>query len=415
MNKQYSISIYLDTRRTKKNKLYPVKLRVYAPVLKKQKLYPTIFEFSKKQFNSTWDTKRPLKEFKDNRLKLQAVENKANKTASSITPFSFEQFERKLYRKAGEGSNVFYHYELIIERYKKLDRIGTASNYDLSLKSLKKFLLFNNKDTNRLLFNEITPAWLNNYENYMLNKERSRTTIGIYLRPLRAVFNIAISNDDILPEIYPFGRKKYQIPAVKKTKRALTTAQLKQLFEAIPQTPEQEKAKNFWFLSYNLSGMNTKDIAMLRFKDIQEDKIVYYRAKTINTAKADLKAITVYLNDFSRSVIEKYSNPSNNPRELIFSIINDRHNATEKHRSIQNFVRFINQNIKKLAINEGLPGNISTYWARHSFATNAIRHGASMEFVSEALNHSDLKTTQSYFAGFEDEAKKELMKKIMEF
>ncbi|GAH80436.1 unnamed protein product [marine sediment metagenome] len=161
--------------------------------------------------------------------------------------------------------------------------------------------------------------------------------------------------------------------------------------------------------------MNTKDIAMLRYKDIQEDKIVYYRAKTINTAKADLKAITVYLNDFSRSVIEKYSNPSNSPGELIFSIINDRQSAIEKHRRIQNFVRFINQNIKKLAINEGLPGDISTYWARHSFATYAIRHGASMEFVSEALNHSDLKTTQSYFAGFEDEAKKELMKKIMEF
>ncbi len=415
MKKQYSISIYLDTRREKKNQLHPVKLRVYAPLLRKQKFYSTVFEFSKKEFKNTWETNRPLKQYKDNRLKLQAIENKANETASSIKPFSFEQFERKLYLKTGEGSNVFYHYEVIIDSYKKLDRISTASNYNMSLKSLKNFLLYNNKDTNRLLFNEITPAWLNNYENYMLNKERSRTTIGFYLRPLRAIFNVAISNDDILPEIYPFGRKKYQIPAVKKTKKALTAEQLKQLFEATPRTPEQEKAKDFWFLSYNLSGMNTKDIAMLRYKDIQEDKIVYYRAKTINTAKADLKAITVYLNDFSRSVIEKYGSQSNSSGELVFSIINIRQNATEKHRRIQNFVRFINQNLKKLAINEGLPGDISTYWARHSFATNAIRHGASMEFVSEALNHSDLKTTQSYFAGFEDKEKKELMRKIMEF
>jgi len=75
----------------------------------------------------------------------------------------------------------------------------------------------------------------------------------------------------------------------------------------------------------------------------------------------------------------------------------------------------INQHIKKLAETIELPSNISTYWARHSFATSAIRNGASMEFVSEALSHSDLKTTQSYFAGFEEESKKEIMKSLMEF
>ena len=87
----------------------------------------------------------------------------------------------------------------------------------------------------------------------------------------------------------------------------------------------------------------------------------------------------------------------------------------EQNRKIENFIRFLNQYIKELAVQEGLPEGISTYWARHSFATNAIRQGASMEFVSEALNHSDMQTTQRYFAGFENSAKKELMKKLMDF
>ena len=416
MKKQYSISLYLDVRRQKKNGLYPLKLRVYGNILEKQKFYPTIFEFSEEEFESTWNTIKPRIAYKDNRLILQTLESKANDVASKIIPFSFEKFERQLYRKTDEGSNVFYHYDQIIERYKSLDRIKTASNYDSSQKSLKKFISYNTgKEPGKLQFSKITPSWLEDYERYMLSIGKSRTTITIYIRPLRAVFNTAISEDDIPGEIYPFGRGKYQLPKVRKVKKALTWEQLKKLFEATPQIPEQEKAKDFWFLSYSLNGMNPKDIAMLRHKNIQGDKIIYYQAKTINTGKADLKPITVYLSDFSRSVMKKYGNPSKEPGELIFPIIKDRQTALEQSRKIGNFIRILNQHIKELAVQEGLPGDISVYWARHSFATNAIRKGASMEFVSEALNHSDMQTTQRYFAGFEDEAKKEFMKKLMDF
>jgi len=58
---------------------------------------------------------------------------------------------------------------------------------------------------------------------------------------------------------------------------------------------------------------------------------------------------------------------------------------------------------------------VSTYWARHSFATNAIRNGASMEFVQESLGHGSLSTTQQYFAGFENEAKRDFFQKLMNF
>ena len=48
-------------------------------------------------------------------------------------------------------------------------------------------------------------------------------------------------------------------------------------------------------------------------------------------------------------------------------------------------------------------------------ATQAIRSGASMEFVGEALGHSNIKTTQGYFAGFQDDNKKDFMEKLMQF
>jgi integrase/recombinase XerD len=415
--KQVYISICLDSRRAKANGLYPVKLRAFTSAPRVQKMYPTKFEFTKDQFEKIYETAKPRSEFKEIRQQIQSIEIFANKIASEIVPFSFEKFEKKLFRKPGEGENVFYQYEQTISRLKENKQLGTASNYHLSQLSIKNFLNHSHKkDSNKLFFKEITPQWLEKYENYMLEvKNLSRTTVSMYLRCLRTLFNSAISENEIEPDIYPFGKRKYQIPSVKNVKKSLSREDLKKLFEANTKNPEQEKAKDFWFFSYSCNGMNIKDIALLKWENINDEKLTFYRAKTINTSKSDLRPVTVYLTEFAKSIIKKYSNLVNQPKGYIFPILDQGHSEELKRAKIQNFTRFINQNIKKLAISEGITSDISTYWARHSFATNAIRNGASMEFVSEALNHSNMKTTQGYFAGFEENSKRDLMETLMTF
>jgi len=417
MEKQYFISIYLDKRRPKVNGKYPVKLRIFTPNPRKQKLYSTIFEFSKKEFKSIWETIKTQGEYKNQRDKLREVEKRAENVAQSLTVFSFTEFEKKYLRNTGTGNNVMCQYNQIISRLKSNDRINTVSNYELGLKSITNFVnKKQGKEPAKLNFTDITPEWLQKYENYMINDlHKSRTTVSFYVRTLRTAFNNAINDKEINPDIYPFGKDKYQVPSVSNVKKAFTKVQLKQLFNAVPQTPEQEKAKNFWFFSYACNGMNIKDIALLKHENIKGETIEFYRAKTINTSKTDLRPVTVYLNKFSKSIIKKYGNKNTNKNEYIFSIISDSDNEVIKHSKIKNFTKFINQNLKKLAIKEGMTGDISTYWARHSFATNAIRSGASMEFVSEALSHNNLKTTQNYFAGFESDQKKEIMNKLMKF
>ena len=267
-------------------------------------------------------------------------------------------------------------------------------------------------ETEKLPFSEITPDFLDDYEEYMLYSGKSITTVGIYLRPLRAIFNIAISENDVHPDLYPFGKRKYQIPQGKKVKKALSQRELSLLYKIDPRIPEQEKARDFWFFSYACNGMNMKDIALLKYEDFEDDAFYYYRAKTFKKSKQKEK-IKIYLTPFVESVIDKYGNSKKN--SYVFPIINDAMTATEQHKKIKNFTRLVNQHISNLAEENGLPAEISTYWARHSFATNAVRKGASMEFISEALNHSDLKVTKGYFAGFEDEAKKEFAQNLMDF
>lgn len=82
--------------------------------------------------------------------------------------------------------------------------------------------------------------------------------------------------------------------------------------------------------------------------------------------------------------------------------------------AIKNYTRFVNQHIKTICVDNGLP-EISTYWARHSFSTTAIRKGASMEFVQESLGHKNIRTTMNYFAGFDDDVKRDFAETLLDF
>lgn len=409
MNQPYIISITLDKRRKKKKGTYPVRLRVFIPETKAQKLYGTKFDFTVKEFSSTW-TEKPRKEYKENKKPLLALLVKANEVADKINPFNFEDFERLMFGKTGTKQNVNYYFDKAVERHKKRGSISTATSYEYALQCLLRF-----HEKENINFKDISVSYLEQFEKFCIEKEgKSITTVGIYLRNLRAVFNEAIGNKTITSDIYPFGKKKYQIKTGKKAHKALTPEQLKTLFEGKPETPEQEKAKAFWFFSYLSNGMNMKDILKLKCSNIEGDKVTFVRAKTEN-ATQEQKQITFYLNHYTKQVIEKYGNLNQSANSYIFPVFNYDQTPEEQESKKLAFIRFVNQHFRKYTKSLGIQEKASTYWARHSFTTIAIQKGMSMEFIGEALGHTDMKTTIGYFAGFEDETKKDLSSKLLDF
>lgn len=414
-----SVSLYLDTRRRKDNGFYPVKIRVYDASTKKARLYTTDFDLSEKDFNRIFfpeKGQRFKKEEKEIQEDLNGLESFYSEKVKELNSFTFEAFEKSLSITSGELLNAFYHYESFIQELRDYKRISTASSYELSMKALKAYLKDKTgKEPKRLLFQNITVKFLNDFELWMTEKKgKSLTTVGIYLRNLRVIFNRAIETKAIDREIYPFGSKKYEIPASTNPKRALNSSQLQTLFHAKAQTPEQEKAKDFWFFSFVCNGMNMKDILHLKWKNLNNRQVEFVREKTKRTKKTRRKIIQVPLTDFAKSFIEKYGTKEKEFDKFIFPILSENDDAEELDRKRKNFNSFINKHLKKLAKSNGIEG-ISGIWARHSFTTSAIRKGASMEFVQEAVGHSDLKTTLNYFAGFEDETKKEILEDITDF
>ncbi|NVK08063.1 MAG: site-specific integrase [Tenacibaculum sp.] len=413
---RFNVSIYLDTRRKKENGKYPAKLKVYCKKSKKKKLYNIDRDFSKEEFEHIWENGNLSKLRKKNREALKFLNElieRAEDVAKNMEPFTLEKFEKKFFRKSTDGNNLIYHYNKAIEKHKKEGKIGSANGLLYSLKSIQKFIEHKeSKKLNIIPFDKITDDFLNQYERFMYEKGKSVSTVGIYLRDLRRVFNWAINEEDISRDIYPFGKDLYQISKGKKVKKALNDAKLNVLFNSVVKTSQQQKAKDFWFFSFCCNGMNIKDIALLKHSDLESDKFSYYRAKTFSKNKVKEKII-IYFNDYIIDFIDKYKVVNN--EQFIFDIINSKDDEESRYKKIKNFTRFINQHFKKLAKNNGIDDDVSSYWARHSFATKVIRDGNSMEFVSQALNHSDVKVTQSYFDGFEDETIKEYSKKLMNF
>ena len=95
--------------------------------------------------------------------------------------------------------------------------------YHCSYVSLKKF-------RGNVHFKEITISFLYEYENWLTCQDISKTTISMYLRPIRTIFNEAIEDGIIKKEkCYSFGRRKYKIPDSKNTKKALVNVKQKSI------------------------------------------------------------------------------------------------------------------------------------------------------------------------------------------
>ncbi|WP_187261832.1 phage integrase SAM-like domain-containing protein [Pontibacter beigongshangensis] len=399
-------SIMLDTRRALKDGSYPVKLRITYE--RQRKYYPTPYSLTEEDFAKVCSEK-PKAKYKELQISFQAIEQKAVTIIGKLDVFTFESFEKK-YLNASSKEDVLAAFKTQIERLQKEGRAGTASSYECAEKSIKTFA---NKKS--LPFSAITPDFLKEYEHWMLTNGKSLTTVGIYLRPLRALYNDAIASGDALQEQYPFGRRKYIIPAGRNVKKALELSDIEKIFLYEPKHDGEARARDLWIFSYLCNGINVKDIARLKFKNLESERITFIRAKTERTSRQNLKAITVVRTSEIDKIIERWGNSMTKSDDFVFPFLEEGFTPEKELARVRNITKDINKYIKRIATAVGIEKNISTYSARHSFSTVLKRAGAPMELISESLGHSDLKTTENYLDSFEDKVKQKYSSALTDF
>jgi len=405
-----STGIFLDTRYKKQDGTYPVKLRVTYN--RESRLYNTKYSLSKEDFKKVVGEK-PRHSYKDIKLELSAIEKRAQKEIQNLRSFSFDMFKRKFLAKPGEFANLYNVMKNHIAELRESGSPGTADTYQCAYNSLKLF-----HPSDKLLFRDVTPAFLRKYDNWMLFDGKSLTTISIYVRCIRHLYNQAIRMGDAKHEEYPFGRSEeglYSVPQPQSIKRALTLDEIQKIFTYKAEVGSTEEYnRDLWVFSYLCNGMNMKDIFLLKYSNIHGEFIHYRRAKTGTTNRSS-KPIDTFLAEEARAIIERWGNSPSNPENFIFPILTEGLTEDQKQKKVKQATKQCNKYIKRIAMETGIEGNVSTYTARHSFATVMKRSGASVEFISEQLGHSNTKTTEIYLASFEDEKKKEMAEKLTKF
>lgn len=410
------ISIYLDTRRAKANGRFPVKLRVYTPIPRTQKLYSTGYEMTADDFEKVMEGIKPRKAYKDKRLELQAIENRARSISEKLDPFTFTEFERIFTGKSKMQHDVLSLFAEVVDRKEKAGSISTSEKYNSTQKLLEGYLKHLGKKENAdLPFTDLTVSFLNNLERYCTTiKKYTVATTAINMRNLRAVYREAMEKDAKLQARYPFGAANglYTIKSGGKVNKALTQEQIQILKDCEPANESQALAKDIWFFSYLSYGMNMKDICQLKHSDIDGDRFRYVRAKTQTTRKRE-KINEVPL---TKTLIDIINRRKDTGSKYLFGFLQEGDSPAKVTDRIRNITATVNKHFRKFAFYAGLDSTfakqIGTYHARHSFATIARNRGHSIDLISDILHDGDIRTTQGYLESFGSKTFSDLSKDL---
>lgn len=403
-----TINVWLDNRREKKDHKFPVKIRITHQ--RQRFYYPTNISLTESEFLNALSSKPGFK-LKETHLKLNELERQANDTVDKIVDelhmeFTIGLFEKYLYINTTDYNDLFKCFDRKIKLLTQRDQVKTAGGYETAKNALQKYT-----GKNQLSFAEVDSKFLEGFEMYMLKEKCSLTTVGVYTRYLRSIFNEAIQEKIVNAELYPFGKNQYQIPQSANNKRALSPDALAKIFNHKPEENSwEEYARDMWMLSLLCQGMNMKDIANLRYKNLMGDKLVFTREKTKRTKRTDQRNIIVYLSKEAKDIIKKWGREDKSPNHFVFKIYEDDNTALRNLRLVEQQTKMINKYIRMVAAKLKIKGDVTFYAARHSFATSLKRQGRSAEEIKEFLGHSNIKTTERYLASFGDDHNKAIIK-----
>lgn len=308
--------------------------------------------------------------------------------------------------KPTKNISVEQYLNKIIDTLMSENRVGNASHYKALLNSLQKFCKLS-----QLLFVDIDTAFLNRYEGHLKSIGNSGNTINIKMRTLKATFNKAIKANIVKQDYYPFN--DYNVSKLKEdtAKRSITKDEMLKIINfdvfTISNRPQSlmQFSKDLFLFSYFGCGINMIDIAYLKKSNVFDDRVVYKRHKTG-------KRISFMLQPYAKEIICRYQDLDD---KYLFPILDDStHKTVEQQiRRIKKITYVANKNLKKIGEAIGLQIPLTSYVSRHSFATILKRSGVNIAIISEALGHSDLKTTQIYLDSFENSQIDEAMKNLL--
>jgi len=347
------------------------------------------WDFEKNQLKAECPNKETLEKLFSNKIsevRSEIVELKSNNKEFSATT---------LVEKISNPVKLITVGELFKQHIQCLEE-ERRTGYKLSIQQTYNSLIKFNRHLD-IPFSEIDCNWLKRYATWLRKRGKSENTIGIRFRNLRMIFNLAVEMAVVKPEYYPF--KKFKVSKLHQdtAKRALTKSEILSVINY----PIADKdfytslAIDLFTFSYFMGGINFVDMAYLTEKNIIEDRLIYNRRKT-------RKLINLPMQERSMLIITKERYKDRN-KPYLFPILSVKHKTEQqKLNRLHKVITKVNNALKIIGKELNLPIKLTTYVARHSYATVLKRAGVPISIISESLGHSSEKVTQIYLDGFEN-------------
>ncbi|MBP1593187.1 MAG: site-specific tyrosine recombinase XerD [Bacteroidetes bacterium] len=383
-----SVKVLLNTYRKTKEGKHPLVIQLLHQ--RKKKIIFTPYQLSKNSF----DQKNGLVRVRKNSFYSYEINQyladsifKFNCIISDLKDknidYSLDDILRIYQTNQSEGCMLSYMRTLILTM-KKEGRMGTANAYQSALNCLERFLYPNNE----ILWGNITAGWVNKYVSYLKTLNLKANTINFYLRIIRAVYNKALS-EGFAPAnaLSPF--RNVVIRKAKTQKRAIDKDIIQIIYNAdLSHDYNLEYVRDLFFFSFYCRGMPFVDMAHLKYANICNNTIYYSRHKTKQLLQIKIVAPV-------QSLINKYANSG----EYIFPILGS--DDKTSYKQYRNGLKHYNNNLKRLSSYLNLPVSLTSYIARHSWATIAKFSGAPVSVISEGLGHCSENVTYTYLASLD--------------
>lgn len=267
-----------------------------------------------------------------------------------------------------------------IEWKKSKKKNGIAAAYQSTRSSLARYT--GNKE---IKLSQVNSSFVNRYKDYLYESGVTENTIVYYIRNFRALYNLAVKDGFVPCCDYPF--RKICTRPCKTVKRALDRDQmLKLACLSLRSGSELKRSLDFFLFGFYAQGMAFVDIAYLKWKNISGNLIIYRRHKS-------KQLVQIVITPQIKSIIDTHGNDACGTDEYVFPIIKS---GLDEYNQYRVALGRINRHLKTISVKQNIYPPLTTYMARHTWATLAREYGAPVSEISAGLGHTKEEMTLVY-------------------
>ena len=375
----------------------------------KRKYVTTGFSSKLKDWNE--DKEVPRKSHPNQDLIDAFIFNKVNEYKRKIIELKSQGIEPTIealletVEKVVKPSTIYDFFKMKIQQMIDSGKVGNSNVYKDTMNSF--FTCFKSKNYE---FSDLDFSMLEKYKVFLRKKSVADSTLHLRFRTIRSLYNMAIKEGVARLENYPFNKFKVSQFKLESKPRAISVEDVEKIKNLeLKEGLSLFRTRQYFLFSVYGAGINFTDMAFLKWENIKDGRIEYVRSKTGKQIDFKILQPVQEILDYWKPLTFKSSD------DYVFNILNKRIHITpvQKDNRIHKVIKYTNKDLKEIGKLAGIETHLTTYVARHTFATILKNKDISSRIIGEMMGHTDEKITEIYLKKFDNKVLDDAMSKLL--